>query len=289
MNDINADFYLLNLTNGKSWNKEYAPIPDNHYFLPKDIVPEYMTFDFILSQSRYSHYEVAVKIAKTQNLKLVTLEHTIPTSNFNIKELKQLKRMLGDYNIYISDFNKAAWEDTNGAVVNHCVDSDLFISGSHENNVILTVQNQYIARNYCLNYTLYKYATSGLPVLPVGDTPGLSKPAKDIDELIKYYQSSRIFLNTAHESPIPTSLLEAMSCGCACVSIKSCAIPEYITHGHDGLLCSSLEEMQAYLNELLYNKDLADFLGNNARETIKAKCSKELFTNNWNKVIGQIA
>ena len=55
-----------------------------------------------------------------------------------------------------------------------------------------------------------------------------STPAESVADLVNEYCSSKVFLNTSTVSPIPTTLLEAMSCGSAVVSTATCMIPEII-------------------------------------------------------------
>lgn len=284
MSDINAEFYILDFQNSKPWEKRFAKLPENHFFLPYNSIPQYFDYSFILFQSKYSQFELAQKIAKDFNIPLVCLEHTLPTSNFNKAQIDQLKRMVGNYNIFISEFNKKAW-GSDGVVINHCVSDEFEYKEDHTNNTILSVQNQYASRNYCLNYDFYRVVTNGLPVKLVGDNPGLSEPAKDLKELISIYQDCSIYFNTAHESPLPSSLIEAMACGAVPVSVKTCAIPEYIEHEENGFLVSSVEEAKYYLKLLLDNEKLRKKLGKAASETIKSKCSKQRFTKDWNNFI----
>lgn len=141
----------------------------------------------------------------------------------------------------------------------------------------------FVAHN-CCNFQGWQRITRNLPVIVVGDTPGLSKPAPSIGALVNEYQTSQVFLNTSTISPIPTVVLEAMACGCAVVSTATCMIPEIIEHGHNGFISNDEFELRKYCTELLNNKELAEKLGNNARKTIVEKFSKEQFIQNWNQV-----
>jgi hypothetical protein len=102
MGDVDGEFYMVKYNNRKRWNENYAKIPENHFFFSENVIPPYFEYDFVLSQSKYSHYELALKLAKDRNIPLVCLEHTLPTSNFNSDQIKALKSMVGNYNIYIS-------------------------------------------------------------------------------------------------------------------------------------------------------------------------------------------
>ena len=119
----------------------------------------------------------------------------------------------------------------------------------------------------------------------VGDTPGLSKPASSTKELVAAYQNSKIFLNTSTISPVPTVLMEAMSCGCAVVSTATCMIPEIIENGVNGFISNNPEELKHYLVDLLNDENLAKEIGKNARKTITEKHSASKFVNRWNEVL----
>ena len=79
------------------------------------------------------------------------------------------------------------------------------------------------------------------------------------------------------------SLLEAMSTGNVVVSCNTCAIPEYITHGYNGFLANSDEEMRTLLIKVLETpEEELQHIRHNAVQTIKEKCSEEKFLKNWN-------
>ena len=282
----NAEYYLFQSDGIKDWKNEYAKLPENHFILPKNYIPYGINFDFVLSQNKFGQYQKFISISKALNIPLLSLEHCMPDFRWSVQNRQQVANMRGDLNLYITNYSRNAWGDDKGIIIPHCINTEIFtpLLRSKRNNTILTVNNDYIQRDYCLGFKQFQRATKGLPVTIVGDTPGLSKAAKNIEELVNFYQTSSIFINCAHWSPIPMSLLEALSSGCACVSINACAISEYIEHGINGFLAKNDEEMRYYLELLLKNEDLATKLGNNARKTIVEKCSKEKFTNTWNNI-----
>jgi len=141
----------------------------------------------------------------------------------------------------------------------------------------------FVAHN-CCGFKIWERTTKGLPTHPVGDTPGLSKPAASIPALVAEYQQAQVFINTSTVSPVPTSLLEAMSCGCAVVSTANCMIPEIIEHGQNGFITNDEKEMRDFCQQLLRDKKLAQQLGACARETIKKRFSMTEFVKGWNSV-----
>lgn len=279
-------FHMLHDEQFVKWNTGTAPIPSNHT-LWENLPP--ITFDFVLSQNKFGQFQKLAPIANAMNIPLISLEHTLPATQWPKEHIQKLGQLKGNVDVFISDYSRKAWGFPNAVVIPHMVDTDVFTVGNKERKKhILTVANDYIGRDWCLNFSQYKRVTQGLPTRPVGNTPGLSKGTSSLDELVNEYQTSRIFLNTAHVSPIPTSLLEAMSCGSAVVSCNTCAIPEYIQHGENGLLANNDKEMRSYLLLLLQDKELATRLGENARKTIEEKCNKELFLNNWTNLFRSV-
>jgi glycosyltransferase involved in cell wall biosynthesis len=287
MSDIDCEFYMYRDEGIKEWTDDYANLPKNHFILPPKYIPFGIDFDFVLSQNRFGQFQKLAPIAYSMNIPLITLEHTLPAPFWDEEFKKQVASMRGDINLYISTYSAKQWGDPKYITVPHCIDDKVFNNNSNfeRKKHILSVANDFINRDYALNFKQYIRVTNGLPVFRVGDTPGFSKAAESTEQLVAMYQSSRIFINTAHWSPIPMSLLEAMACGCAVVSCNSCAIPEYIENGKNGFLANNDKEMRLYLELLLKDEKLAKQLGDNAAITILEKCKKEKFTKTWNTIL----
>lgn len=282
-----ANFYSIWKDGIKKWNTQYGEVPNNYYLMYKlnNQFPLWLDIDIVLSQNKFGQFQFLEPMARRLQTPLISMEHTLPAPFWGSDQVDYVRSLRGTINIFISNFSLNAWkwEDRGDTfVIEHCVDTDLFTTNNLDRqNHILTVANDYIGRDVFLNYKQYVEVTNGLPVHPIGDTPGLSKPAKNIAELVREYQTSRIFLNTAHWSPIPTSLLEAMSCGCAVVSCATCAIPDYIKDGENGLLAKNNKEMRDKLLLLLNDPVLCNKLGQNARATIIKKCNIDRYIKDW--------
>ena len=145
--------------------------------------------------------------------------------------------------------------------------------------------NDFSNRDYCCNYNGWIRITADFNVKLVGTSEeGLSKPAESVEDLVNEYNTSKVFLNTSTVSPIPTTLLEAMSCGSAVVSTATCMIPEIIENGVNGFISNDEEELKSYITQLLQDEELRTTIGKKARETILTKFSEEKFINNWNNI-----
>jgi hypothetical protein len=215
---------------------------------------------------------------------LLNLEHTLPMASWT-GNLSQFKQMRGDVNVFISEYSREqwGWAEDDAYVIHHGIDTEVFtppISPQRKLHV-LSVVNDFANRDYFCGYNLWKEVTGGLPVKLLGDTPGLSEPAKSIEELVKAYQQCGVFLNTSLVSPVPTVMLEAMACGCAVVSTNTCMIPDIIKHGENGFIYNNAKEMREGLELLLEDKELNAKLGAAARRTIEKRFSLDRFVTDW--------
>lgn len=286
------NFYSFRYDGCKEWNETYAKIPKNYYILPKNTIPNGISYDFILSQSKFGQFQMAKQIQKVFNLPILSLEHTLPIPSWPSQQTEAFRQMSGEFNVFISEYSAKEWQ-MNGFIIHHSVDTDLFAPRVEEGiripkDGVLSVVNDYVNRDYCCNFKGWQRITKGLKTKLVGDTPGLSKPAASTRELVEEYQQCKVFLNTSTISPVPTALLEAMACGCAVVSTATCMIPEIIKNGYDGFISNDETELRKYIDTLLNNEDLRITLGENARNTIKQKFSEEKFVSSWNKIFDKI-
>jgi len=285
------NFYSFSAEGQKTWDNSYAPRPDNYYILPQNAIYQGIRYDFILSQSKFGQFQVASQINNMLQVPLVSLEHTVPIPHWPPEQADTMKAMKGDKNIFISEYSMNAWDigDVPTQIIHHGVDSGLFSPSKVEKKPhILSVANDFVNRDYCLNFKGWQRITQGLDVRLVGATEGWSEPAPSTEALVVEYNSAQIFLNTSTLSPIPTSLLEAMSCGCAVVSTSTCMIPEIIKHRKNGMISNNEDNLRRYITELLENEDMRRDLGEAARATVLEKFSEETFVNNWNVLFDEV-
>jgi len=287
------NFYIFNWDDGKKWDTSYAPVPDNHYTMNPNAVQTGIDYDFILSQSKFGQFMVANNINSVFKLPLISLEHTLPIPSWPNEQLETFRKQHGDINVFISDYSVDKWNMNapRTRVVHHSVDTAMF----HPNQAgtddkqphVLSVVNDWINRDYCCNWQGYVRITNeGKEFLTriVGKTEGLSEPAPSVAALAKEYATAQVFLNTSTISPVPTSLLEAMSCGCAVVTTATCMIPEIIDHGRNGFMSNDEDELRGYCKQLLEDEELRNKMGAEARATILAQFSEDKFIQNWNEI-----
>ena len=281
------NFYALDAPNFKRWNPKYAVVPKNYHLLDCSrglVLPPDIEFDLALCHNKGANYNVLKTVARQLHIPLVNLEHCLPQVA-DPEYLKQYRVFDADLSLFISEYSRGEWGfgENEASVVHHGIDTELFKPDqSAKQPVLLSVVNAWKDRDWACGYTLWTKVVQGLPVKVAGDNPGLSAPARNVKELVSFINSSRVFLNTSLVSPVPTSLLEAMSCGAACVSTATCMIPEIIQHGVNGFISNDEKELRKYCQLLLKDENLANQLGAKARQTILERFSQEKFVNKWN-------
>ena len=289
-------FYAVRAPSVKDWDRAYRPVPDNYTLLngakgPQQL-PVEIDFDVVLVQNKLNgQYQIGRDFARQFHLPMVVLEHCLPPPNWGPGQIAGMKELRGDINVFISEYSRTAWGwEDEALVIHHGVDTDLFSPGASERSPhALSVVNDWKNRDWCCGFSLWQEATKWLPVKVVGKTPGLSEPAASLEALIDCYREARIFLNTSLVSPVPTSLLEAMSCGCAIVSTATCMIPDFIQHGVNGLLANDAKGLRSHVKTLLEDSELAAKLGRAAWATIEERFGLSKFVNNWRAVLGAAA
>ena len=279
-----------------NWDEDYAPIPQNYTVLdPRRGVrqiPDFIDIDLVLAQNRFGQFQIGQQIAQQIPAPFVSIEHTtLPPDSHEEQKIRH-RSMVSDINVFISEYNRDTWgwQEEGTEVIHHGVDSDVFdcrVAAGDRKPISMSVVNDWINRDWCCGFTLWQQVTgypNGLPVRVFGATEGLSESTKSVEELVYNLNDCRIFVNTSTASPIPTALLEAMSCGCAVVSTANCMIPNIIKNGENGFCTNDPVEMRDMIKQLMDNPSLATRLGNNARKTIVDNFSVPAFVKRWNEV-----
>jgi hypothetical protein len=283
------NFYSFHVNESKKWNKEQLPVPSNYYILPENNLCEYLNYDIILVQSKYWQFQAAHRINSALNLPIIVLEHTLPTpQTLKPEAIQQMRQMQGNVNVFISEYSQQAWGIEQGMVIHHGIDTETFKPTGSRGNHVLTVANDFKNRDYCLNYSGWERVIRGLDARVIGDNPGWTASAKSSEELAASYSNAGVYFNSTTISPIPTTLLEAMSCGCPVVSTATCMIPQIIEHGVNGLISNDEAKLRSYVELLTKDKELASKLGHNARETILNNFSEDRFVNQWNQLFQKV-
>tara|TARA_R110000765_G_scaffold142217_2_gene243366 strand:+ start:6783 stop:7835 length:1053 start_codon:yes stop_codon:yes gene_type:complete len=298
------NFFSINQTpyTKGSWNDQFAKIPDNYtIFNSVESLPLDVDIDFVLCHNKYGQYELAIDAAHKYMCPVIVLEHTcVPEAGskhaIHTSKILEFYKKRGHINVFISEYSRDIWgwinKKDDARIIHHGIDGDVFkdfVPILEREPSALSVVNLWESRDWCCGFEIWKEASgypsqSGFPVRVLGDNPGISEPAETTEELIEAYNSCRIFVNTSVVSPIPMTLLEAMSCGCAVVSTATCMIPEIIENGQNGFISNSPTKIREYVNMLINDESLCKEMGDKARATIQEEFSLDSFVSSWKSI-----
>ena len=292
------NFFAYSSDGLKDWNTDYAPVPKNYHILDKSLgdnqLPLNVDLDLVLCHS-YDQLMIGGQIASYLAIPLVILCHVLPDIRIKAEEQKiaieKCQQIKSEAHVFISDYNRRMWGRTgfNSHVIRHGLDTDFWCPKDdiEEDHHTLSVVNYWASRDWCCGFNLWQRIIEDIPYKVLGDNPGMSLPAKSLEDLRDSYRRCKVFVNTSIHSPVPTTLIEAMSCGCAVVSTKNCMIPEVIEHGKNGFISNDESELKQYIQLLLEDEELRKSLGQEARKTIVESHNLKRFTNDWNTLFNK--
>lgn len=102
----------------------------------------------------------------------------------------------------------------------------------------------------------------------------------DSENLIRLYQNATIFVLPSHYEGLPTTLLEAMSCGLPVVATAVSGNLDVVSSGENGILIppKSPRKMKDAISMLLDDDEIRSKLGKNARKIIEEKFTWDIIS-----------
>jgi glycosyltransferase involved in cell wall biosynthesis len=289
------NFFLLNRPGHKEWNHSFKPVPPNHQEIG-DTRP--YTFDFILSQERFGQLQKSLEIQLFTRLPILHMEHVEPQLDRWIEEqFDELSKLHGDINVFITDHNRKSWRRENdGLVINHGIDTDLFSGWTGETAnkpYVLYVVNQLAERDYFCGYEIWKEIRDRIQreldvdFRLVGDNGPLGQVAQSDKHLVNSYRRCACYINTSQLSPVPMSLLEAMSVGCPIVTTAKQEIPNIVTPDC-GVCSNNINELVDGVKKYITDKDAARSASEASKRVIEERFNLQTFVDNWNNAFDRV-
>jgi glycosyltransferase involved in cell wall biosynthesis len=270
------------LQHAKKWNSSYGKRPEN-YILYNNL-PTYICPDLILIHASDDRLGIAWELSNYFRIPIIRHTHTLPTSN---EEVLAFHKFGPHVETFISEYSKNKWAPKNTSfVIDHGLDTSYWAPKKEtKSKHVLSVVNLWAQRDWACGWNLYQEIKKLLPDVEfkvLGTNPGLSSPARSLEHLQEELSMCGVFLNTSLNSPIPMSLMEAMSCGAPVVSTDTCMIPEVV--GESGLLGKTATELAKHITSVLTNPQHGVELSKRARAQIVDNYNIQKFIQKWNMV-----
>lgn len=283
------NFYFLHAPQSPHWNIQIREKPDNCVLLkPGDLLEQVkdVAFDLIMCQNRARDYTTLSKLATHLSCPIIGINNFLPFPEMNQFYIQSLADQIHNAQIFSSKFVANSWgfDDKDVTIIPKCIDTEVFNGWLGGDNKVLINCDWYQNKANTTGFKLLEQINKQLPIQLIGINPGASSPAKDLDDLVCKYRNASVFLNTSSWLSCPLELLEAMAVGCPVVSSKSCDIADYIEHGVTGFLSNDPKEIVDYCKMLINDKELAQKIGNAARQKIVDKLNEKIFTEEWNRI-----
>jgi len=152
----------------------------------------------------------------------------------------------------------------------------------------LRVANQIERRPRVLLWDYHQRAFGGLPVTLVGNNPGMDgvKPSECWSDLKNILSRHRYYIHTADpnlEDGYNMATLEAMAAGLPVLGNAHPTSP--VEHGVSGFLSDNPNELRAYAQRLMDDRDLARRMGEAARRTASLTFSHTLFARRFREAM----
>ncbi len=190
------------------------------------------------------------------------------------------------------------WKDTMPGKEHHYIvhgyDPDQFkMLDLEKNGRILSVANVFKRRGDIMGYPLWNKLNKGFKNCDIvgHGNEDLSKDireAESLDELIEFYNTYSIYLNTTKESAMPRSRAEAAMCGMPIVTTKNFDISRYFINGKNAIVTNDINEMRSGIKMLLESEAMREDYGEMAREVAMKHFHIDDYLQKWDSIFKRI-
>jgi len=270
----------------EGWDEQMRPVPANSRLVTlPEAVRSQSCYYCIITHSITDLLDIKERPEPRLLVIHLTLEGRATEERSNVPPYKMREmahkylELVGGHVVAVSLLKGRSWGFTED-IVPFGVDADEYLPYRGDVAAGLRVCNFIESRKTILSWDFYEEAFAGIPVRLVGYNPGMAgvRAADNWEHLKRILQSHRFYIHTANpefEDGYNMASLEAMAAGLPIVGNKHPTSP--IEHGVSGFLSDDPDELRRYAWMLLKNRDLAEKMGQRARETVKERFSMERF------------
>jgi glycosyltransferase involved in cell wall biosynthesis len=279
------EYYITGLNSIKpNWNVDHRPLlPNIHLIDEREAIK--MKFDVVMIRSplnmkRYNPY-------LSNGAKGVAVVQT--TDPFKVDP--RVKNVVWNSMDVMNSFKGFYQKNVKHKYIVHGFDPNEFRKIDIKKiNRVLTVANVFKPRDHFLDYGTYSLVSKSLGICDVvghgnNDITESIGEAKSFNDLIKFYNSYSVYLNTTVRSAMPRSRAEAAMSGMAIVSTSNYDIDKYFIHNKNILFANNSSDMVIAVRKLLNEPDLCLKMGEEARKVALEHFHIDKHVADWNNLL----
>ncbi len=299
--DKRHEYFLLPSAERPSgWRTEVSSVPPNVHLIdsPNEIPSD---CDVLVTFTAFGQRIRGRSIREMlPNIGWIEAELCLPFPSWNASYIAEISQSCSaDLKVFKLGYQADAWGvdifpprwgSVTYDICGYAMDTDIFCDSKLVRKpYLLTVADDFPERDVLLGYAFWKAVTGSLPadkkiILGTGGTKAIGGIfAKDINELVRYYQEAACFINTAPWSTIPTSLLEAMATSTPIVSVDA----PYISDGMRSSFAYVGSNIFAMRKAILKALSFPSGVSQN-RQVCQDEFPLQEFRDKWNKLYWRV-
>jgi hypothetical protein len=276
------------------WDHAMRPLPPNARLLRlEDLDPDRGPYRCMIAHNLTDLLDMKnlagprlLVLHETLDGAIVEQKSTIPADGLR-SAVQRYVRLTGTHVVAVSELKGKSWGFCDHVALS-CAAPEDYPAWRGDLDCGLRIANHILRRPRVLLWDFHQAAFGGLPVTLVGHNPELSgvRPAADWANLKEILSHHRFYIHTADprfEDGFNMATLEAMAAGLPVLG--NCHPTSPIVNGVNGFLSDDPAELRGHAIRLLTDRELAERLGEGARETVRRQFSPERFAEAFGRAL----
>lgn len=291
LTQVPHDWYVLSKPDcppGYAGRSGSLPWGDNVHDMPVSEAIEH-EFDCVVYQSQAHYLEDRIALftlEQEQAMPRIFLEHDPPQ-----RHPTDTRHPFQDRDgllVHVTQFNRLMWD--NGVTPTRVIDHGVLVpdvrwTGEVERGI--AVVNNMRKRGRRLGLDVFRDLREHVPIDLIGmdsESEGGRGEVRNVD-VPAYIAPYRFYFHPCRYTSLALATVEAMTVGLPVVGLATTELATVIRNGENGFLSNDPRELEHAMRELLADRELAERLGDAARETAQRRFGIARYVRDWTDAI----